>query len=146
MIRQGMKVLEITDETPKQTDKIPQPVAPPKPPKPGNEPTEMMVDKYKPQDMAKIIGMNGAQSPANKLHAWLKSWRVNMQKNDFKAGYNKGGAPNPAVLKAALLSGPPGIGKTTTANLVAKALGFNVVEYNASSVRSKKLHFWSKIK
>lgn len=38
----------------------------------------------------------------------------------------------------ALLSGPPGIGKTTTATLVAKESGREVVEYNASDVRSKK--------
>lgn len=30
-------------------------------------------------------------------------------------------------------------GKTTTATLVSKELGFDVVEYNASDTRSKKL-------
>ena len=38
-----------------------------------------------------------------------------------------------------MLSGPPGIGKTTAAHLVAKLEGFDVVETNASDTRSKKL-------
>jgi replication factor C subunit 1 len=36
-----------------------------------------------------------------------------------------------------LISGPPGIGKTTTARIVAKHLGYKVLEWNASDVRSK---------
>lgn len=31
------------------------------------------------------------------------------------------------------------VGKTTTATLVAKELGFDIVEFNASDTRSKKL-------
>lgn len=38
-----------------------------------------------------------------------------------------------------MLSGPPGIGKTTTATLVCKELGFDTVEFNASDTRSKRL-------
>lgn len=44
-----------------------------------------------------------------------------------------------AYFKAALLSGPPGIGKTTTATLVCKELGYDTVEFNASDTRSKRL-------
>lgn len=40
--------------------------------------------------------------------------------------------------KVALLLGPPGVGKTTTAHLVCKELGFQVIEFNASDTRSKK--------
>jgi len=35
------------------------------------------------------------------------------------------------------LSGPPGIGKTSTARIVCAALGYEVVEQNASDTRSK---------
>jgi len=42
------------------------------------------------------------------------------------------------VRRAALLSGPPGIGKTTAARLVAEAAGYQVIEFNASDTRSAK--------
>lgn len=37
------------------------------------------------------------------------------------------------------MSGPPGIGKTTAAHLIAKLAGYNIIEMNASDTRSKKL-------
>jgi len=37
-----------------------------------------------------------------------------------------------------MLSGPPGIGKSSSAKIVAKKLGFNILELNASDNRSKK--------
>ena len=40
--------------------------------------------------------------------------------------------------KAALLSGSPGVGKTTTATLVCEELGFSYIEMNASDTRNKK--------
>jgi len=41
--------------------------------------------------------------------------------------------------RCVLISGPPGIGKTTSAHLVAKLLGYDVLELNASDTRSKKM-------
>jgi replication factor C subunit 1 len=43
------------------------------------------------------------------------------------------------MYRAVLISGPPGIGKTTSAHLVTKMVGYNPVELNASDARSKKL-------
>ena len=38
---------------------------------------------------------------------------------------------------AVLLSGPPGIGKTSSARIVCKQLGYEVLEMNASDTRNK---------
>jgi replication factor C subunit 1 len=41
--------------------------------------------------------------------------------------------------RAVIISGPPGIGKTTSAHLVAKVEGYDILEYNASDTRNEKL-------
>jgi replication factor C subunit 1 len=43
------------------------------------------------------------------------------------------------VFRAVMITGPPGIGKTTTAHLCATLAGYTPIELNASSARSKKL-------
>lgn len=43
-----------------------------------------------------------------------------------------------AEFRALLISGPPGIGKTTAINVVAQEAGYEVLELNASDTRSKK--------
>ncbi|XP_043548803.1 replication factor C subunit 1 isoform X1 [Chiloscyllium plagiosum] len=99
----------------------------------------LWVDKYKPAALKNIIGQQGEQSCANKLVRWLKRWHVN-NSGDSKptAKFTKfGGKDDGSSFKAALLSGPPGVGKTTTATLVCKDLGYSYVELNASDARSK---------
>nr|NP_524229.1 germ line transcription factor 1, isoform A [Drosophila melanogaster]P35600.2 RecName: Full=Replication factor C subunit 1; AltName: Full=Activator 1 140 kDa subunit; AltName: Full=Activator 1 subunit 1; AltName: Full=Germline transcription factor 1; AltName: Full=Replication factor C large subunit [Drosophila melanogaster]AAB58311.1 replication factor C large subunit [Drosophila melanogaster]AAF52082.1 germ line transcription factor 1, isoform A [Drosophila melanogaster]AAO39621.1 GH06471p  len=98
------------------------------------------VDKHKPTSIKEIVGQAGAASNVTKLMNWLSKWYVNHD------GNKKPQRPNPwaknddgSFYKAALLSGPPGIGKTTTATLVVKELGFDAVEFNASDTRSKRL-------
>ncbi|KAG7155024.1 Replication factor C subunit 1-like [Homarus americanus] len=93
--------------------------------------TLMWVDKYKPSTVKNIIGQQGDRSNVRKLLAWLKNW----QKVQFSPWAKD---DNGAFFKAALLSGPPGVGKTTTAHLVCKELGFDFVELNASDARSKR--------
>ncbi|NXY87831.1 RFC1 factor, partial [Alcedo cyanopectus] len=97
----------------------------------------LWVDKYKPVSLKAIIGQQGEQSCANKLLRWLRNWQKNTSE-DGQAKPNKtGGKDNGTGFKAALLSGPPGVGKTTTASLVCKELGYSYVELNASDTRSK---------
>ncbi len=75
----------------------------------------MWVEKYRPKRIEEMVGNEDARL---KLVAWVKKWKA-------------GG-------RAALLLGPPGTGKTTLVHLVAKEFGMNLVELNASDVRTKE--------
>eukprot|EP00536_Pseudo-nitzschia_multiseries_P004109 jgi/Psemu1/237322/estExt_Genewise1.C_670021 len=92
----------------------------------------LWVDRHKPTSTREILGN---QTNVKKLQTWLRTWEKTF--NNSKA-LNKTFSNPKGPLKAALLSGPPGIGKTTTATLVAKEDGRDVLEYNASDTRSKK--------
>lgn len=102
--------------------------------------SQALVEKYRPKSMKQILGQQGDKSNAKKLYNWLSNWHKN------QSGQVKHAKPSPwaknddgAFFKAALLSGPPGIGKTTTAQVVCNELGFDLVEFNASDTRSKRL-------
>ncbi|KAK7929443.1 hypothetical protein WMY93_005838 [Mugilogobius chulae] len=108
----------------------------------GEEASLLWVDKYKPRSLKTVIGQQGDQSCANKLMRWLKNWHKNNTGGSSKptvAKFGKfgGGKEDGSAFKAALLSGPPGVGKTTTAVLVCEELGYSYVEMNASCTRSK---------
>ncbi|XP_013887906.1 replication factor C subunit 1 isoform X2 [Austrofundulus limnaeus] len=100
----------------------------------------LWVDKYRPQSLKAVIGQQGEQSCANKLLRWLQNWNKHHgsgSKPAARFGKFGGGKDDGSGFKAALLSGPPGVGKTTTAALVCEELGFSYVEMNASCTRSK---------
>jgi len=61
----------------------------------------------------------GNQETRDSFLRWLNGWRPELAK------------------KAALIYGPPGTGKTATVQLAARKLGYNLVELNASDVRTK---------
>jgi DNA polymerase III delta prime subunit len=56
-----------------------------------------------------------------------------------KSNFKKPGQDGMNVFRAVMITGPPGIGKTTSAHLCAKLAGFTPIEVNASDSRSKKL-------
>ena len=109
----------------------------------------MFVDKYKPATSKQVVGQ---QPNAEKLAQWLRNWHKNRESemSSQGSGGSKGarsqngssqhfkGGQDGLSQKAVLLSGPPGIGKTTTAQLVCAETGFLFKELNASDTRSKK--------
>ncbi|XP_033947135.1 replication factor C subunit 1-like [Pseudochaenichthys georgianus] len=108
----------------------------------GEDASLLWVDKYRPLSLKAVIGQQGDQSCANKLVRWLQNWYRHHGSGTSKppvARFGKfgGGKDDGSGFKAALLSGPPGVGKTTTAALVCEELGLSFVEMNASCTRSK---------
>ncbi|KAI0820704.1 replication factor RFC1 C terminal domain-containing protein [Trametes gibbosa] len=92
---------------------------------------QLWTARYAPQTLKEICGNKGQ---VEKLQDWLGSWD-----NSLKSGFKKPGKNGLNVFRAVMITGPPGIGKTTSAHLCAKLAGFTPIELNASDARSKKL-------
>ncbi|KAJ3410904.1 hypothetical protein HDV05_003035 [Chytridiales sp. JEL 0842] len=112
--------------TPESKQRGLEPVNAPKKPGPVRE---LWTTKYKPTSLHDLIGN---KKNAERLSTWLRRWNPN-------------GTPpktiskdEPGDARAILISGPPGIGKTTAAHLVARLEGYEAIEFNASDTRSKK--------
>lgn len=74
----------------------------------------MWSEKHRPENISNMIGNEEARTS---FVEWFAKWK-------------KGTKP-------ILLVGPPGIGKTTIANLAGKQFGYDMISLNASDVRSK---------
>lgn len=92
---------------------------------------KLWTDKYAPTSLQQMCGNKGS---INKLKNWLINWEQSK-----KDGFKNAGRDGTGIFRAALLYGPPGIGKTTAAHLVSEELGYDILERNASDVRSKSL-------
>jgi replication factor C subunit 1 len=104
--------------------------------------SQLWTEKYAPQKIKELVG-NG--SLVAKLQRWLQDWYlrvpsyVDFRPVNVKAGFKKPGKDGMGLYRAVIISGPPGVGKTTTAHLVAKLEGYDILEYNASDTRNEKL-------
>ncbi|KAI9819437.1 MAG: hypothetical protein M1832_004000 [Thelocarpon impressellum] len=100
-------------------------------PKGANIDNRLWTVKYAPTTMSQICGNKGQ---VEKLQRWLREWPKSQ-----KIGFKKAGKDGSFNFRAVIIHGPPGIGKTTAAHIVAKAEGYDTLESNASDTRSKKL-------
>jgi DNA polymerase III delta prime subunit len=76
-------------------------------------------ERYRPRSLKDIIGQSEA---IQKLRLFAESWR---------------GGTRPPRIRAALLEGVPGTGKTSAAWALAQDMGWGVIELNASDARNK---------
>ncbi len=72
-------------------------------------------EKYRPRTLDAVLGNPTA---VNTLRAWARSW--------------ESGIPQ---MRAVVLMGSPGVGKTTSAEALAREMGWGIVEMNASDQR-----------
>jgi replication factor C large subunit len=75
----------------------------------------LLTEKLRPKRIAQLVGNEEARL---EVYKWLKYWKMGS--------------------KPILLTGPPGVGKSTSVNAVASELGYTVLEYNASDVRTRE--------
>jgi len=106
---------ELAPPPPRLAAPLPPPPVPPAP-KPGKV-SGLWPDKYRPRRSQDLVGNEAA---IRSLATFLRTWG------------------SPPAKRAALLSGPPGVGKTSTATILCREAGFDAVEYNASDERSRK--------
>eukprot|EP00871_Galdieria_phlegrea_P002226 jgi/Galph1/3003/GphlegSOOS_G1673.1 len=93
---------------------------------------EMWTCKYAPRKLSEVCANPGV---IKSLTDWLNNWKSGADHNSAsKKGQSSKGKSVPS---AVLLAGPPGIGKTTTAVLVCKELGYFPMEFNASDTRNR---------
>lgn len=97
----------------------------------SSAPGMLWTDKYAPKQLKDVVGN---KANVEKLQAWLRDWPKSL-----KAHFKKPGPNATNTFRAMLISGPPGVGKTTAVHLACRLEGYEPLELNASDTRSKKL-------
>ncbi|KAF9904497.1 hypothetical protein EC991_002657 [Linnemannia zychae] len=104
----------------------------------------LWVDKYRPM---KYTDLMGDERVNREVLSWIKEWdqcvfgrkyhkfTPEHKKQQFKE-FRKPDSLGRPDKKVLLLTGPPGLGKTTMAHVIARQAGYNVVEVNASDDRT----------
>ena len=100
-------------------------------------------DRHKPNKLSDIIGN---QNQIKNISDWLDNWNncilngnkreINQINNISNGKYSR---PENINARALILSGPPGIGKTSTIRVLSKIKGYKNFELNASDNRNKDI-------
>ena len=103
---------------------------------------QMWTEKYRARKFTDLIG---DERTHRSVLRWLKSWDhivfPGSTKMKAKKVFGQDGAHNGEQQhrKIMLLTGPPGLGKTTLAHVCARQAGYEILEINASDDRSREI-------
>ena len=96
----------------------------------------LLSEKYKPKTLKDIIG-NASQ--IKNISTWLDNWNTSILINPQKTAKNsRFGKSENITARAAIISGPPGIGKTSSIRVISSSKGYKTFELNASDNRNKE--------
>lgn len=101
----------------------------------GSFGTALWTDKYRPRSHNDLIGNPFA---FKKIHDFLADWHTPpvLARGKGSRAANQA-TRSDSFIRALLVSGSPGVGKTSAVHVIAEELGFKPVEFNASDTRSK---------
>ncbi|KAL8788786.1 MAG: hypothetical protein Q9195_007147 [Heterodermia aff. obscurata] len=143
----GIEIHKLLDQVPKDGRTLKNPLERVDRPQPSIEVTpkggkrartSLWTEKYRARKFTDLVG---DERTHRTVLRWLKGWdpvvfpgsnRPKPKTNAFEEGIGEG-----VHRKIMLLTGPPGLGKTTLAHVCARQAGYEVVEINASDERSR---------
>jgi chromosome transmission fidelity protein 18 len=102
--------------------------------------TLMWTEKYRAKSFMELVGDDRTH---RQVLRWLKAWDPIVFPKSSKAKSTTGKQPGAEEeeqkphRKILMLTGPPGLGKTTLAHVCARQAGYEVMEINASDERSR---------
>ncbi|KAF2817337.1 uncharacterized protein BDZ99DRAFT_404930 [Mytilinidion resinicola] len=131
---EAAKARENERNAPKESVEQPQDIVPPG----KNRKTLMWTEKYRARKFTDLVG---DERTHRSVLRWLKSWDPIVFPGSSKSKAKAGQASSDDVeeqkhRRILMLTGPPGLGKTTLAHVCARQAGYEIQEINASDERS----------
>lgn len=93
----------------------------------------LLSEKYRPQKWTELLG---SEKSHRQLMKWLQGWSPAVFKTAIPAQPSSNDPFDRPQRRIFLIHGPPGIGKTTFAHVIAKHAGYDILEINASDERA----------